>query len=714
MRSPVSQPSSILALCFVVTTLVLVTFADAIWAQTDAPVSVVAEQTTGLTVDDNGLVQTATNTLDAIVAWFDSAPKVASELDLADTADVERASRGLIAQLDPPQITDKDGNLVFDAGAFDFLQEAAPPNVNPSFWRQSQLVAMHGLFKVRDGIYQVRGYDLANITFIEGDTGWIVVDPLLSKETAAAAKQLVDEHLGERPITGVVLTHSHADHYAGIRGLISEKDLQAGLPLIAPANFAVEAISENVLAGNAMARRAGYMFGSLLPTAIDGNVGVGLGPGLSAGQFGMLIPNVDITETGQTLTVDGVQMEFILALGAEAPSEFMFYLPQFKAFCQAEIINHTLHNMLTPRGAKVRNGKVWAEYIDEAIVMFADKTEVSFGSHHWPTWGQAEVEHLWTVQRDLYRFIHDQTLRLANQGYTINEIPALLTLPPTLANEFANRSYYGELGFNARSQYQLYFGFFDGNPAHLNPLPERAAAIKYVEYMGGADAIIARVQNDIEAQEFQFAATVLNHLVFAEPDNIVAKDLLAKLYREMAALTESGPHRNFYLTGAQELQFGVKGVTSLKAGSEDTIKALPLDLFFDLLAVRFNAELAQDKHWVFNFNVSDRPSESASAVANPSDLVGGAVTDAGDPAVQKAMLFVSNGALHHRLGVNSETANATLSITRAGLDRLNMKEAGILRLVVTGEASISGNALALREFFSLVEEPNPAFNIVTP
>ncbi|MDG1904553.1 MAG: alkyl sulfatase dimerization domain-containing protein [Arenicella sp.] len=628
--------------------------------------------------------------LDNVLNWFSDEDEQQPTLDLADQRDYERANKGFIAQIEPPVIHDESGKVVFDAGAYDFLKGPAPDDVNTSLWRQSQLVAKHGLFKVTDGIYQVRGYDLANITFVEGDTGWIVIDPLLSKETATAAKQLVDKHLGERPVTGVILTHSHIDHYAGVRGLISENELELGIPLVAPAHFAVEAISENVLAGNAMARRAGYMFGSLIPKAKDGNIGVGLGPGLSLGNHGMLMPNVDIIETGQTLNIDGVKMEFILALGAEAPSEFMIYLPKFKAFCQAEIINHTLHNMLTPRGAKVRNGKVWSEYIDEAIVAFADKTEVSFGSHHWPTWGREDVRHLWTIQRDLYGFIHDQTLRLANQGYTINEIPSELKLPSALANEFANRSYYGELGFNARSQYQLYYGFFDGNPANLNPLPVREESLKYVDYMGGSAAILVRAQQDIDEGELQFAATVLNHLVFAEPNNASAKNLLANAYRKLAALTESGPHRNFFLTGAKELQFGISNVTGLEAGSEDTLKALPVDLFFDLLAVRFNAEKAGNKQWVFNFNVSSGSSE------------------------QKAMIFVSNGVLHNRMDVNSDDANATLSITRQGLDKLLLKQGGILRLVVTGDASISGNPLALREFFSLVEEPDPEFNIVTP
>lgn len=631
---------------------------------------------------------------DQVMNWFGGDDQATDVLDLNDQQDFESAQRGFIGSLDPAIIKDENGKVVFNAEAFSFLSDPAPSTVNASFWRQSQLVAKHGLFKVTEGIYQVRGYDLANITFIEGKTGWIVVDPLLSKETAAAAKSLVDQHLGTRPITGVVLTHSHADHYAGIRGIISEDDLAKGVPLVAPAHFTEESISENVLAGNAMSRRASYMFGSLLPTAASGNVGVGLGPALSSGALGMLAPTVDVTETGQTLEIDGVQMNFILALGAEAPSEFMFYLPQFKAFCQAEIINHTLHNMLTPRGAKVRNGKIWSEYIDEAIVAYGDITEVSFGSHHWPTWGSEAINEFWEGQRDLYRFIHDQTLRLANEGYTINEIPSQLKLPAGLARQFANRSYYGDIGFNARSQYQLYFGFFDGNPVNLNPLPNQEEALKYIDYMGGGAAVIQRVKVDIENKEYQFAATVLNHLVFAEPSNAEAKSLLVEVYQQMAALSENGPHRNFYLTAALELTQGVAKRQSIRAAGTDTVRAIPLDMYFDLLAVRFNGTKAGDKKWAFNFNVTS--------------------TKDGKEQVEKALLIVSNGVLHSRIGVNSEDANATLTISRSGLDALNLDQAGILRLVVTGEASVGGNPLALQQFFSLVEDPDRGFNIVTP
>lgn len=613
---------------------------------------------------------------------------IAEQLDFADQRDFENARRGFIATHQDPKISGADGNIAFDLSAQDFLKGPAPATANPSLWRQGQLTAMHGLFKVTDGIYQVRGYDLSNITFIEGDKGWIVVDPLLTRETAASAKALVDQELGKRPVSAVVVTHSHADHYGGLRGIIDEQDLANGVELIAPEGFVVESVSENVLAGIAMSRRATYMYGTFLGNGETGLVGIGLGPALSDGVTGLLQPTIDVTETGQSVTVDGIEIQFILTLGAEAPAEFMFYLPKFKAFCQAEIINHNLHNMLTPRGAKVRDGRIWSKYIDEAIYTYGDVAEVSFGSHHWPTWGRDEILDLWAGQRDLYRYIHDQTLRLSNSGATIQEIPSLLQLPDGISNKFANRGYYGDLGFNARSQYQMYYGFFDGNPANLNPLPPEPAAAKYVEYMGGARKIMRRAKKDFANGEYKSVIMVLNHLVFAEPENTAAKRLLADAYTQMAYMAESGPHRNFYLSAALELTSGIPQVPSINVGTLDTIKAMPLDMIFDLLAVRLNGPAAADKDWSFNFNL----------------------TDSG----QKSLLFLSNGTLHHRMGHNSDAATATLNISRSALDLLNLKQTTFPELLQSGQASIDGDGEKLGAFFALMEEPNFWFNIVTP
>jgi len=613
---------------------------------------------------------------------------VSNYLDFSDRTDFELAEKGFIASLDDTLIKRENGALAYDFGAYEFLNAEAPDTVNPSLWRQSQLAAKHGLFEVVPGIYQVRGFDLSNITFIKGDTGWIVVDPLISKETAAAAKKLVDQELGEFPITAVIFTHSHVDHYGGVRGLVSQEDVDGGVEIIAPKNFVLESVSESILAGNAMGRRASYMFGSLLPKDAEHQVGVGLGQAISSGTPGLIYPTIEVSETGEGLTVDGIEMEFILALEAEAPSEFMFYMPKYKAFCQAEIINHTLHNMYTPRGAKVRDGRRWSQYIDEAIVMFGKDTEVTFGSHHWPIWGQEEAVDLWAGQRDLYRYIHDQTVRLANKGYTMHEIPDQISLPDEIAKKFANRDYYGTVSHNSKAQYQLYFGYFDGNPANLNPLAPAEESVKYVEYMGGAKAIIEKAQADFDSGEFRFAATVLNHLVFAEPKNQAAADLLADAYTQLAYMAESGSWRNFYLTGASELRNGILDLPTPRTSSPDTVKAVPLNLYFDLLAVRLDAEKAIGKDMSINFEL----------------------TDTGETAA----LILSNGTLHHRMGTTDDDAKTTLKLTRAGLDALNLKSKDLATLRKEGSLEIEGNPLALRTFFGLIEEPEFWFEIVRP
>lgn len=598
-------------------------------------------------------------------------------LDFSDKRDFERANKGFIA-------TFEDGISNYDPTAYDFLEGEAPDSVNPSLWRQSQLLAKHGLYKVTEGIYQVRSFDLSNVTFIEGKTGWIVVDPLITRETAARAKALIDRELGERPVSAVIITHSHIDHYGGIRGLSANYDFE----IIAPKGFVLETVSENVLAGNAMGRRATYMFGPLLPKGPKDQVGVGLGQGISNGNPGMLAPTREVSKDFESFEVDGVPIEFMLTLGAEAPSEFMFYLPQQRAFCQAEIINHTLHNLLTPRGAKVRDGRLWSSYIDDAIYNYADKTDVSFGSHHWPVWGENDVRELWVGQRNLYRYIHDQTVRLANQGHTIHEIPELIDLPDSIARGFANRDYYGTVSHNSKSQYQLYFGYFDGNPANLNPLPPVKEGKKFVAYVGGAQAVLDKAQQDYDAGEFRYAATALNHLVFAEPSNKDAKNMLAKVYRQLAYQSESGSWRNFYLTGAQELTRGILDLPAPRTNGPDVVKAVPLNLYFDLLAVRLNGpKAAAEEGLEINFEISDTG--------------------------EVAHLFVSGGALHHRMGIRKEGIPA-LSMTRAALDALNMKSSTITELRKNGELKITGSQLKIKALFDLIEEPEYWFEIVTP
>lgn len=608
--------------------------------------------------------------------------------DPGDHRDFAATERGFIASFPEGVITDAAGRVVHDYGAYDFLQGEAPPTVNPGLWRQGQLNARHGLFEVVDGIYQVRGFDVSNVTFIRGKTGWIVVDPLLTRETARRALDLVTQHLGKRPVTAVIFTHSHLDHFGGVRGILPDHELTNGrVEIVAPKGFVREAVSENLLAGNAMARRASYMFGSLLPRSPTGQVGVGLGQSISTGEPGMIRPTLEVDRTGQSLTVDGVIMEFILTQDAEAPSEFMFYLPQWRAFCQAEIINRTLHNLYTLRGAKVRDGRLWSRYIDDAIVAYGQRTDVSFGSHHWPTWGAEQIREFWRDQRDLYRYIHDQTLRLANQGHTLHEIPELLQLPPGLADEFYNRGYYGTVSHNAKAQYQLYLGYFDGNPANLDPLDPVEAGRKFVEYMGGANQVLAKAREDYERGEYRFAATALSHVVFAEPENRQASELLARLYTRLGEAAESGPWRNVYLTGAMELQFGIRQLEAIRPASADFLRALPLDLFFDLLAVRLNGPEAAGQDREFNFVVSDTG--------------------------EQALLIVSNGALHHRMGVRSEDA-PSFRITSDGLFALTTRSRTLPQLLQDGSAAVDGDPTVVLGFFRLLEEPGFWFEIVRP
>lgn len=610
-------------------------------------------------------------------------------LDFSNRADFEAAERGFIATIEATEIKDENGNLVYSPAAYAFLKADVPPTANPSLWRQSQLNAKHGLFEVMDGIYQVRGFDLSNMSVIRGDKGWILVDPLITKETAKAALDLVNKELGTRPVSAVILTHSHIDHYGGIRGVVNMDDLAAGkVQIIAPEGFTRETVAENILAGNQMARRAGYMFGAFLPKGPEGHIGSGLGQGVGIGSSGLIPPTISITHTGQALEIDGVKMVFQMAPGAEAPEEFMFYLPQYKAFCQAEEMNRTQHNLLTPRGAQIRNGLVWSKHIDKTIDLFGEGIDVSFGSHHWPTWGNDNVIDFFEKQRDTYRYIHDQTLRLANHGGTMIEIAEQIKLPKSLAKEFYNRGYYGTVNFNSKAQYQFYYGWFDGNPAHLNPLPPIEDAQQTVRYMGGSDAILAKAQVDYDKGEYRFVASVLNKLVFAEPKNQAAADLLAKAYRQLGYASESGPWRDFYLTGAQELTGPLLTDIEIKTGNPDMIANLPLDLFFDLMAVKLNGPKAEGLDIKINF----------------------AFTDTGE----KAALHLKNSVLNTRMRRQHSEADATITLSRTSLNKIILKQASFPALMKSGDVKIDGSLLRLRKFMGLQDEFEYWFEIVRP
>ncbi len=609
-------------------------------------------------------------------------------LDFTDRADFKAASRGFIATIDGP-IHDADGKPVYTPADYDFLDGSAPASVNPSLWRQSQLNAKHGLFEVVDGIYQIRGFDLSNMTLIGGDTGWIVIDPMISKETAAAALALANKHLGARPVSAVIFTHSHIDHYGGVRGVVSAADLENGnVEIIAPVGFTRETVSENILAGNQMARRAGYMFGAFLPKNPKGHIGSGLGQGISLGRSGLIIPSREITHTGETLNVDGIEIVFQLTPGAEAPQEFMFYLPKFRAFSQAEIINRTQHNLLTPRGAQIRNGLVWAKHIDDTIRIYGGKIDVSFGAHHWPTWGNAEVLEFFENQRDTYRYIHDQTLRLANHGLSMIEIAEQIKLPKSLASKFYNRGYYGTTNFNAKAQYQYYYGWFDGNPAHLNPLPPTQEAVQMVRYMGGAEAIMEKARADYGRGNYRFVATILNKLVFAQPENSAAKNLLAETYTRLGFGAESGPWRDFYLSGAQELTRPLNTDIIINTANPDMIANLPLDLFFDLMAVRLNGPKAAGLDMKINF----------------------VFTDTGD----KAALHLKNAVLNTRMHSQYTDVDATVVLSRSDLNRIILKQTSFRKLMLKKQVKVQGSVPKLQKFMALQDDFNYWFNIVTP
>lgn len=528
--------------------------------------------------------------------------RVKVAVDAAGNADFERATRGLIAPITQRAITGRFAHDVWNLDHYAFMEEedvatTPPATANPSLWRQGRLNNIAGLFQVAPGIYQVRGIDISNVTFIEGETGWIVIDPLTSTETASAAFALVTEHLGKKPVHAVIYSHSHTDHYGGVRGIISDEDVSSGrTKVIAPAGFMQEVVSENVIAGTPMLRRATYMYGVLLAKDAQGHIDTGLGKGLPALPVVSLIaPTHDITETSEELVIDGVRIVFQLTPGTEAPSEMNMFFPDFRALCMAENCTSVQHNLYTLRGAQVRDALSWSKYIEESKHLYAEESDVVFASHHWPRWGQEDIAYYLDSQRDSYRFIHDQTMRLANHGLTANEIAEELQLPDGLRRDFFNHDYYGTVSHNAKAVYQRYLGWFDANPAHLNPHPPTAAATRYVEFMGGADAVLTKAKESFDQGDYRWVVEVLNHVVFADPANEQARFLQADALEQLGYQSESGPWRDFYLTGASELRnngtmlAGIPG-NGLGAG---IMNSLTPELLFDLLGVRLNGPKAQ-------------------------------------------------------------------------------------------------------------------------
>lgn len=620
----------------------------------------------------------------ATKATIQANARVHEELDLGNQQDFKDASRGLIAAPPSLKVMGPAQSLVWDMPSYDFIQGEAPDTVNPSLWRQATINNNHGLFKVTEGVYQLRGFDLSNMSIIEGKTGWIIVDPLTTRETAAAAIAFAREHLGNKPISAIIFTHSHIDHFGGVQSALGAGP---NTEIVAPIGFMDEATSENVIAGTTMSRRSMFMYGSQLEHSARGHVGSGLGKGPAFGSVGIAEPTRIIDTTGETVTIDGIDFIFQNAPGSEAPAELTFYLPQLKAFCGAEVVSRTMHNLYTLRGTKVRDARKWSHYIDQTITMFPD-AEVYFGSHHWPLWGNEVIIDFLKKQRDGYKYIHDQTLRLASQGYTPREIADMLQMPEALRTNFSNRGYYGTLKHNAKAVYQMYFGWYDGNPANLDPLPPQEASTRYVDMMGGADAILSRAQADFDKGDYRWVAELLNHLVFAQPNNKAAKSLLAQTYDQMGYLAESGPWRDVYLTGALELRQGAPKAGISLANATDLINETPIDQFFELLGAMLNGPKADGKSFTLNIEF----------------------TDLGKVYV----LQLENAVLHQREGNPAADANATVRITHPLFVKMLTGTAGIREILFSDEVSVEGSKLDLLQFFALLDQPNDAFNIVTP
>ncbi|WP_319825408.1 alkyl/aryl-sulfatase [Thalassovita sp.] len=607
-------------------------------------------------------------------------------LNFGDRQDFEDATRGFVATFDEEAITKENGDVVFDLNRYAFMEGDAPDSVNPSLWRQGQLNAIHGLFTIHPRIHQVRNADISNMTLIEGDSGWIIIDPLLTIETARAALALANKHLGERPVVAVIYTHSHADHFGGVRGVVDGADVSAGkIPIIAPDGFMEYAISENVLAGNAMNRRAQYQFGMGLEAGPTGHASCGLGPVLGAGTISLIAPTDTVYKTGESRIVDGVKIEFQMANGSEAPSEFMFYFPQFKALCASEVTTHNMHNILTPRGAEIRNTLGWAKYIDESIALFADRTDVIFASHHWPQWGTERIRGFLTRQRDLYRFIHDETLRLANHGYTINEIPDMVTLPEGLRHDFACRGYYGTLKHNIKAVYQFYLGWWDGNPSTYDTLPPEQSAKRLVRAMGGADAVLAEGRRAYDEGDYRWATEILNKLVFAEPDNAAARELQAATLEQMGYQAEAGTWRNLFLLGAQELREGVRP-SEVNTVNPDVLFNMGVGMALDFLGVKFNASKASgDFTLLLDFTDKD----------------------------ESHLLAAQNGVLANTT-YHDGKADLTLHLTEVAFFKLLGQIAGVEELAKDGMLSLEGDATKLTALFGAMDSFDPNFAIVTP
>jgi len=623
---------------------------------------------------------------DATPTTLKANEQVALALKLDDPQDFEEAKRGLVAKAEG-RILGPDGGVLIDFDEFKFVDGKAPPTVNPSLWRHARLNAQAGLFKVTDGIYQVRGFDIANLTLVEGKTGFIVIDPLTCKESAAAAIAFARKHLGDKPVKAVVYSHSHVDHFGGVLGVISAAEAaQRQVPIIASDGFMEEATSENVMVGTAMGRRSLYQFGKNLERSPKGLVDTGLGKAVAYGSFGILPPTKLITKASEELTLDGVRFVFHNVPGAEAPAEMTFSLPEKKAYGGAENLVQTMHNLLPVRGAKVRDALRWAGYMQQALDELGD-AEVYFGQHTWPVWGHDRIVDLITKHRDVYKYTHDQTVRLINAGLTPREIADKVKLPASLQSHFGARGYYGDLRHNVKAVYQFYLGAYDGNPANLDPLPPQESAKRTVELMGGADKVVAAAQTAFDQGDYRWAAELLNQAVFAQPGHAGAKDLLARTYEQLAFAAEASTWRNSFLTAALELRNGPpkKGVD--RSGFVDLLSQTPIERFLEAMAAGLDGPAAEGKDLKVNLVLSDTK--------------------------ESFVLWIENAVLHHRKAAPATDANATLTLTKPIFVKMMAGTAGVRDTLLSDDLKVSGSKVDLVRFFTLIDKAPGTFAIVT-
>jgi len=624
---------------------------------------------------------------EAEVATQKANEAMTQELNLADPQDFEDAKRGFIAAPEGKIMAADGTTVLIDFDAYKFVDGKPPATVNPSLWRHATLNKGVGLYKVRDGVHQLRGFDISNITLIDGKTGWIVVDALTSRESSAAAMAFARKHLGNKPVTALVFTHSHADHFGGALGVVTPQEVaERKIPVIASEGFMEEATSENILVGTAMARRSMYQFGKNLPPGPKGAVDTGLGKNVSYGAIGILEPTQLITKPTQELVLDGVRVVFHNVPGAEAPAEMTFSMPEYKVYGGAENLAQTMHNLLPVRGAKARDALRWSTYMQEALDQLGD-AEVYVGQHNWPVWGQARIREFITKNRDVYKYTHDQTVRLANAGHTPREIADLIKLPKSLASYPNTRGYYGDLRHNVKAVYQLYLGAYDGNPANLNPLPPQESAKRYLELLGGPDKAVAAAQAAYDKGDFRWAAELLNHAVFGAPDNKAAKELLARTYDQMGYMSEAATWRNSYLTAALELRNGPpkKGID--RSALIDMLYQTPIERFLEAMAAGLNGPDAEGKDLKVNLVLTDQKTSY--------------------------VLWIENAVLHFKKAPPDASANATLTLTKPIFIKMMAGTAGVKDTLLSDDLKIDGSKIDLVRFFSLIDKAPGTFQIVT-